>query len=134
MRSTASLLLVAALVSIAARADACRTSQQMRAFLFGTMPPISNGDFAARVQIQSVIWDRAAHPQIRARVLTKIRGGFRGKRVVLLPSDASDCDVPPRPGETGIAIGRTLFVARGELAIDPERALLRPRSGSAQQR
>ena len=116
---------LSSLVLVASPSGACRTSAQMRSYLFNSDPGSSAGAFAAKVQIIQNL-STADHPFFRARVLAALRGASRGRTIRIIPDAHSNCDVLPRPGEVGIVAGRIVGSSDGELSISPTAAALRP--------
>jgi hypothetical protein len=119
MRAVSAILLILSAAVSAAPAQACRTSAQMRSILFESLPPMAEGEVAARVEILSDSW-RADRPQVRARVLAMLRGTAPGEFVTLRPHSAGTCHVFPRRGSVGIVVGRPAGLAGGELVIDTD--------------
>jgi hypothetical protein len=120
MRITRLAVIGLACASLAAssQALACRASFQMRSFLFDALPEVPAGAVAARVEILSNRWD-PAHPAIRARVISMLRGSYSGPALILEPKFASNCEVPPPPGAVGIVIGKSISTSGGVLRVEP---------------
>lgn len=108
---------------LAAPSLACRTSAQMRSFLFNSDPGPSDGAVAAKVQIVQVPTS-ATNPSIRANVIQMLRGPYRAMTVTITPISASTCDMPPRVGQVGIVVGNVRGFAHGELSVDAARSSL----------
>jgi hypothetical protein len=100
---------------------ACRTSNQMRTFLFTTLPPfLPPKAVTARVKI--ITGGSWQHPEITARVIQMLSGPKHVHTLRITPTEVSNCDIMPVAGATGIVVGKLVSDAKGELVVEPMRA------------
>lgn len=119
--SLLNLCVMLAAPMLAAPSLACRTSAQMRSFLFDSDPGPSEGAVAAKVQIVQIPTS-ATDAGLRAKVIQMLRGPSTARTVSISPMSASTCDLPPRVGQVGIVVGNFRGFVDGEMSIDPARS------------
>jgi hypothetical protein len=118
---------VAAAIALSSPTLACRTSAQMRSYLFASLPSVPPGAVAARVEVvASGDWRR---PEMKARIISMLSGPRGASMVRIAPAHVTNCDILPAVGSTGILVGRLISVSNGELVVEPIAAPL-PHSSS----
>jgi hypothetical protein len=117
----AAFLAIVATVTLSEPASACWGPDFHRHYLHDTLPPLTGDIVAFSVEVTGMERVPLGHLAAHARVISRMRGNFAGTRIRLESKGLTDCDIPPRPGEAGIVIGRVLRKAPNLLVIAPIR-------------
>ena len=123
MRGAIAGAVAAALACVAScPAQACRTADFQTPILHSALPSLADGVVAAEVEIITDVRSPSSSNIMDARVITMIRGDYRGDRIRIDPQYRTSCDRFPSPGTRGIVVGRILSTSESVLVIDPIRA------------
>ncbi len=120
MASISATLLAMTVGAVPHVAHACRTSSSQTSILHRVLPVLPKGVVAAEVEITTDIRS-PARPPLEARIISMIKGGYKGRKLRIAPQIISSCDGFPYPGSRGFAVGRVLLSSKDVLVIDPIR-------------
>jgi hypothetical protein len=112
--------LVAALSTVPDDAGACLLAADQMSYLHKTLPELPEGTIAADVEITTNA-RRTAHGRSEARIVSMIKGRYRGTKLIIEPSIVTSCDGIPHLGERGFVVGRVVSSSEDALVIDPIR-------------